>query len=59
MNDRSLARHLLVIVLVKIAVLMGIWQLFVKPYKVHPSVLQVSQAVLGSPNLEGASHAKP
>lgn len=58
MNDRSLARHLIAIVVIKIAVLMGIWYLFVKPYKIHPTTADVSQAVFGPQFTQGAPHAK-
>lgn len=57
MNDRSLFFHLIAIIVIKMAVLMGIWYVFMKPYKVQPSAADVSQAVLGPQSTKGALHA--
>ncbi|HEX7643042.1 MAG TPA: hypothetical protein VF472_12620 [Burkholderiaceae bacterium] len=56
MNDRSLFYHLIAIVLIKMIVLMGIWYVFMKPYKVQPSAADVTRAVLGPQSTEGTPH---
>lgn len=49
-----LFKHLVWLVVLKIILLMIIWMVFIKPNKIHPSFLQVTDHMVGDGALQNA-----